>query len=138
MKSNLTYIIKYGINAPYFSCEPTYNYVIFATIYDKRKIGCPSDILFFGAVDRNLPFGQSVEIRDNYEKETALRWPYFSREPAYKYLVCKLYTTQKNSGIPRGIPLFLVRSTGIEPRSKIRNPFIFKAFRLSVPEKSPK
>ena len=39
----------------------------------------------------------------------------FSREPAYKYLVCKLYTTQKNSGIPRGIPLFLVRSTGIAP-----------------------
>ena len=36
------------------------------------------------------------------------------------------------------ISFFVVRSTGIEPRSKIRNPFIFKAFRLSVPEKSPK
>jgi hypothetical protein len=104
----------------------------------KREISFQNIGLYLGAVDRYLPFGQSVEIRDNYEKETALRWPYFSREPAYKYLVCKLYTTQKNSGIPRGIPLFLVRSTGIEPRSKILNPFIFKAFRLSVPEKSPK
>ena len=39
---------------------------------------------------------------------------------------------------PLGISFFVVRSTGIEPRSKILNPFIFKAFRLSVPEKSPK
>ena len=54
---------------------------------------------------------------------------------AFIYKDCK----EKNGNSPKGSDSYrLVRSTGIEPRSKILNPFIFKAFRLSVPEKSPK
>lgn len=60
----------------------------YCELFPKREISFQNIGLYLGAVGRYLPFGQSIEIRDNYEKETALRWPYFSREPAYKYLVC--------------------------------------------------
>ena len=45
--------------------------------------------------------------------------------------------TQKNSGIPRGVPLFLVRSTGIEAVSTSLKPFIYKGFSHLLAKNTP-
>ena len=66
-----------------------------------------------------------------------------------KALKIKRFCILKKSSIPvenqktkketsNEISFFVVRSTGIEPRSEISNPFTLKAFRHFVPEKSPK
>ena len=112
------------------------NNILFSSedeFFDRGKIAdilfvCTQDELHFGAVDRYLPFGQSIEIRDNYEKETALRWPYFSRKPAYKYLVCTTIYEKTKIGCPNGHPIFVVRSTGIEDIRRYEKALVFKAF----------